>query len=93
MVPGIRGFKDSKTSPAKNTSEKHVNLRNNNMNYVATIEHAFSPIWAQTIESGVMSSVCQVVVSQGFQEQYIFILKYQECQVGRQPTIGLEKKK
>jgi hypothetical protein len=62
------------------------------MNYVATIEYAFSQIWAQTIESCVMSS-CQVAVSQGFQEQYIFILKYQEYQVGRQPTIGLEKKK
>jgi hypothetical protein len=60
------------------------------MNYVATIEYAFSQIWAQTIESCVMSSICQVVVSKGFQEQYIFILKYQ---VGRQPTIGLEKKK
>jgi hypothetical protein len=62
------------------------------MNYVATIEYPFFQIWAQTTESCVMSSICQVVVSQGFQEQYIFILKYQEYQVGRQPTIGLEKK-
>jgi hypothetical protein len=40
------------------------------MNHVATVEYGFSQIWAQIIESHV-TSICQVVVSQGFQEQYI----------------------